>query len=284
MSGQHLQIDALPDTPGQLEEKLRELRELRVGDPGRGVYAAVREDQTWPALPKLERLDVLSHGLSTLDPFVNLSGLRVLYAAANRSLRDIEALRGMRKLEVLAIFKTAVASLEPLAGLPLRVVWAGFCRELRELRGLECPELQRISLVYDTKLESLDGIEGAPGLRHVAISHVRTMDLRPLGALRGLEVLEVRGVTFDATVSVFASLPSLRFLDLGGSSFQDPELLLAIPRLEEVRLGGTPIATNPDALARLHARRPELIVEVHAQPGPWSGLSVESLEESLELE
>lgn len=186
-------------------------------------------------------------------PLAELVDLRALALTSTRVL-DLAALADMPALARLDLSRTTI---------DLHAFVTGFAA----LRGLELrayPSGDR----HDDR--GLDALRGLVGLHELDLGEAPWQDLEPLGDLRELERLHLRGTdVFD--LRPLARLPKLALLDLRGCPVADLEPLAGL-ELTELRIGWTRVRD----LAPLRSLRKLTVLEL-------SGTAIDDLGPLLEL-
>lgn len=179
-------------------------------------------EKSWDHLPRGTRTLVVDRTLAkSLEPLSGFMKLELLFVHGLRE-QDIPHVAGISNLKKLLIWKLDASSVP----------------EFKNLRSLES-----LGVYHASKLISLSGIEGLTRLKHLYFYHipnVRSLDpiggltnleelvieqsyatnkplsftsLKPLGGLKKLKCLDLRGVHIDdGDLQPLALLPKLRYL------------------------------------------------------------------------
>jgi hypothetical protein len=243
-----LDLDSESDRPMRDISGLRffcHFRHLNLGGNALNDAGALRGWTT------LESLSIRDDALEDLTPLAALTKLRSLHLSIRSPWPN---LKGLEALEELAFFhwRGNLLSLEDIPRLG-RVCQARFemgpCGNI-PVPSVNClPEMPWLEAFEIDPLFRLDDITRWPRLRNLSVGGP-FKDLRPLGGLRALTHLVLRGdVTRD--LSPLARLPELRRLEVRSQHPHDYSVLAEAPRLHEVRAEGCKI--NRMELATLHA-------------------------------
>ena len=171
-------------------------------------------------------------------------------------ISDLNPLRGLY-VDSLAIARTKVTELRPLAGMRLRSLSADNVNDLQSLEGLEGAPLEVVFL-SGTRVSDLSPLTGAP-IRALRIAQTLVTDLSPLRncpldqlaadytAIRSIEVLRgkmLKWLTLDGCkvltdISPLKDCPTLEELTLPRHAV-DIEFLRTMPRLRKLSYGPAP--------------------------------------------
>lgn len=185
------------------------------------------------ALPNLQRLTLSNCGLSTIAGLENAQGL-VYLNLANNTLRNLEPISHMMKLQELDLQHNALTNLSLLGGLSNLQSLNVSYNSLTSVAPLAtCTKLNWLE-ANNNELVSLSGIDNLPVLRHLAVNHnaltdisilaTRTTltelhaanndieDITSLSVLNGLEVLDFSSNKVK-TLPTWADDAKLRVID-----------------------------------------------------------------------
>ncbi|MEY2408486.1 MAG: internalin [Verrucomicrobiota bacterium] len=202
-------------------------------------------------LPAVESVGIGSEALEDFSPLGALSGLKSLHLVVLQPWPEVKGFEALTELESFH-WTGNLLVLEGISRL-------GKVREARIMAGAaanvplrDASHLPEMPWLEELELEGihhLDGITRWPRLRNLIVGG-SFKDISPLGGLRGLTHLSLRGEgTRD--LSPLAQLPDLQRLTIQSQHPQDFSVLAETPRLHEVRADGCSI--NRLELATLHA-------------------------------
>lgn len=133
-----------------------------------------------------------------------LSALEILVLGGLPDLKDLSALSGLERLSELQIEA---------------------CETLADLRGFPASLTGFAGIIHCPALEKLDGIEAAVGLERLDLTgNARLTNLAPLAGLSQLRELNLAGCRGIVDTGVFAQMPQLGIVQLGGSGVPASQL------------------------------------------------------------
>ncbi len=230
-------------TLGAVRSLFIESGSLLTADPLRGLSALtalhIRAEQIVDAeaLNTLTALEELSLSAGAALGGFGTGGLRGLVVLRDLSLgnadglQDLDAIRGLPRLERLHVYRAGIVGIERMGALPrLRRLELSDCPKLASLTG--CANLPRLEELTITSCDALPDVRGIRGAKRL-----KKVELRSLNGLESLEGLQ--------------GLPALRDLFVTSESLTHLGALVDLPALKEVWLSGCRSLSNYGALAAL---------------------------------
>ena len=153
--------------------------------------------------------------LKGLEHAVNLEFL----AIGRSEVSDLTPLAGLRNLEFLSIFRSEVSDLTPLAG--LKNLW--------------------VLKLFENPISDISPLAGLIGLQELHLGNSLVSDLTPLANLQNLRVIRLQGDQIS-DVSPLAGLIGLQELRLGSSLISDLTPLVNLQNLRVLSLQGDQIS------------------------------------------
>ena len=215
-------------------------------------------------LENLEHLYLDHHGLTSLDPFIDLPSLKVLNVEGNE-INDLTPLTGMTSLEVLMLGGNPIANVDALLSLPGLIGLSLFETHLTDLSSVATmTQLEALDVsALNIEISELNGLSALTNLRTLTIndiefedidflSHLTMLeglrlfnngyitDLTPLSNLTGLTQLEVANNRVG-DIAVVGMLSNLEMLSLSGNDIEDVTPIGNLSHLEYVDLSGNRI-------------------------------------------
>lgn len=258
------------------------------------------------AAPALERLDLESTRLESLEELSGMRTLRELHLDGAARLATLDGIQGLG-LDRLTLYRCRALRSVGAAALPsLRELDVDGARAIEDWDHVgEAASLVKLALNAGPRLSGLGFVAGLPRLQSVFVGETdgpagpvsvapflglrelrelklvsaikRAADLDRLGELEQLEVLVLAGGPELPSLGFLQGLRRLRTLSLG-LRVRDGDLspLLGLPELREARL--QPHAahyshTAEELKAALHARHPELREEEAARLRPLQAVA-----------
>ena len=175
--------------------------------------------------------------LRGLEYAVNLEVL-----AIDRSeVSDLTPLAGLENLEFLAIVKSGVSDLTPLAGL----------KNLRELK------------LYENNISDITPLAGLVNLKILQLQINQIADISPLAGLVKLQKLNLED-NLLTDISPLQALVHLKTLHLGGNQILDFTPIYGLAGIELLTLGDLPI--DSEALQILNPLDRPVICDIEGEP------------------
>jgi Leucine-rich repeat (LRR) protein len=203
-------------------------------------------------------------GIAGLEKLGSLTDLIVSGSHAVKSLAGLEKLSSLVKLDLRNTPAAAshIAEIGQLSSLEVLVL--GGLPELKDLTALS--GLDRLTEFQIEACESLADLRGFPAslTGYAGITHCPALEkLDGIEAATGLERLDLTGNSKLASLAPLAGLAQLRELNLAGCrSIADPGIFAQMPQLGIVQLGGSGVPASQ--LAELRKSHPETIFDFNA--------------------
>ncbi len=247
------------------------------------LVESAEELAQWDRLPQAPCL-ILRGGLGIPPSVANRSGLTGLALQQDDLLTDLSPLAGLDQLANLSLYECPrVASLGPLAGLPLRSVALnkvrpglplgplasltslvglsiGFATDLPDLARLPVPDsLRSLSLWHGASQVDLHGLERWPELNILSLCGDRlARQLAAYSAVPPLDILQLETVAVDSSDLLrHDQMTQLAFLKCTLARGLEP--LAALPALTRLTVS---FCSGPVDLAPL-ATKEDLVIEVY---------------------
>ena len=135
-----------------------------------------------------------------------------------------------------ALFESGVKSIEPLRGLPLRVIDLGRCREIDDISALEGMALQKL-ILEDTPVSDISVLKGMP----LEVLYLQNTSVTDLSAIEGMSLRELNLMNVPVEDISFAETLPLKTLWIPGTNVSDLAPLSG-KSLESLDIEGTPAA------------------------------------------
>jgi len=147
----------------------------------------------------LKKLSISSNNLSNLNEIAGLVNLEGLFICENKVKLDISAIKNLKNLEIVYIYKTPINNLKPFEN----------CVNLKQLVAWKCG------------LTSLEGLGNCHKLKYLEVHLNSISDLQPIANLTQLKTLNIA----DNHITDFSVLKhlSISTLNISGNK----------PKLEE---------------------------------------------------
>lgn len=220
----HLESLTITNLPNGSLADLAGLTELKALDLT-GCRFAPSELRVLEKLPNLQKLTIAECGLSTIADLENLTGLTYL-DISNNTIRNLEPLAGMSKMQQLYMQYNAITSLEALSGmyeLEKLDISSNSVSSLNPL-GL-CGMLASLNASNNT-ISSVNGITNLQLLTTLSLDYNQLSDVSRLGACIQLKELSLSNNTiYDIT-----NLSSLVNLEVFDFSYNQISALPALPQ------------------------------------------------------
>lgn len=163
-------------------------------------------------LTNLVRLEIA--GGRKYTGYEGLTGLQCL-TVLKSVWKDFASLSALESLHRLALYSTALVSVEELPELPLRRLDIRSSRRLASLEGIErFPELEVVWLAGIPRLTTIEPLTRLPRLRRLVIDSMKRLEsIRPLTRMTSLRSLRCADVLpVDGALSVLRELDHVRCL------------------------------------------------------------------------
>jgi hypothetical protein len=222
--------------------KLKSLKELQVSD----LHWYKLEEL--PLAPNLEILDISSTKVRKLDSLIRYPGLRVLNADACpvRSLKAIESLESLQTIycDQSGVDQKEAERFSEVRPKPLLVYdsksllswWRGLNNDWRQAL-IDHAQLD-INPGQSPSREALHEIASIEALDLRIYSGIK--DLYPLGVLRQLQHLNIRGLAIQ-DIAALEKLDEIRTVDLSDNEIQHVAALASLNRLENLQIENCPV-------------------------------------------
>jgi internalin A len=234
--------------------KLHGLEELRIElNADQKQSQAMRPYDLSPlaAMPKLQRLAILSHLVTDLHQVAALPRLTALSVAGCTKVKDLAPLAGLSQLEHLDVFLTSVTDLSPVAKLDLTSLNVGHTpvRSIAPLASMK--ELRALNLA-GTDVRDLAPLASLSGLESLDLTSALVTDAQVIASLASLRRLLV-GYIEGVPVNALGKLGELEVLYLDGLGLEDVTALASLRKLRELSLLDNPKLTDISPIAKLPA-------------------------------
>jgi len=206
-------------------------------------------------LKKLEKLDLRGNRITDLAPIAGLDRLEYLNLFGNSTLRSIEPLASLSKLEKLILGYVPI-------GNQARVI-----SDLNTLEYLNVRNCGVEDIAFISKLSNLEYLN--------LYSNTGIQDINPLKRLTNLETLILAGIPLQDQASILADLNKLSYLNLRNTGLTDIAFLAELDQLEYLNLHSNSGVQSIAPLAHL-TKLEHLILQdvpINNQSDQLSGLS-----------
>lgn len=130
-------------------------------------------------LRQLEVLDLSSNDISDLAPLAELLSLRTLILSKNRKITSLAPLKGLKKLVILQLRRTAVTDLTPLKDMKeLGILWLSDT-PVSDISALEHTTALWGLELSDTNVSDLTPLKSLP-LKHLSAQNTKVTDFSPV--------------------------------------------------------------------------------------------------------
>jgi hypothetical protein len=217
------------------------------------IFQPVDEVEPLASLPHIESLCLpYARDVSQIDALRGMSRLEVLELGSSR-LVDISALRKLSSLRILALDCPAATDISPVADLPELSHLSIQCRPVPSLAPLRKSTSIEYLILQGTDLDDSNPVPALPHLTYLSLSDTRIRDLASLSALTNLDSLELENTPVD-DIGPLAKLRRLRVLKLSSTQVHDITPLRHVKNLEYLELRDTLV--NRDQITELQRLLP----------------------------
>ncbi|HGF7263432.1 TPA: leucine-rich repeat domain-containing protein, partial [Enterococcus faecium] len=216
------QLGKKPDYNPQQEE-LKQIKELHV------PFSNITNLTGLEYCTNLTRLDLNGNQYSDITPIANLTNLKTLGIANNKSLSDISSLKNLTQLVNLYADYSNISDISVLSNMP---------------------NLEVLHIPFNP-ITSLNGLENCTKLTGLDLNGTQYSDITPIANLTNLKTLGIANNKSLSDISSLKNLTQLVNLYADNCNISDISVLANMTNLKALHITGNPIK-NYDVLKDLH--------------------------------
>jgi len=199
-------------------------------------YQNIEELPDLSHLP-LRRVSFAHNEIEDISALKECTGLEIVWLSDN-PIEELDALRGMDKLESLDVAFTGVGDLTPVISDTLENLYCNHTEVTDYAFLAQCTGLKDVR-VSDFTMKDAEYLAGLPGMENLSFFDSKVSSLLPFKEMENLKGLELAGNKSLTTLEGIEYLTELSYLGLSGTNVTELPKDLSLERLNVLELTAT---------------------------------------------